>query len=122
MLHFYDRAGFARLNELDLEPRLRRLLADRIANLTEDLKDYTEYIALLPGESEDDLIRHIGFSPLVDPIDGGRRPHHDYATYHDGWVELIFTFGSTHCCIVLIPDTDGVPDDLRALCRDTPKT
>jgi hypothetical protein len=123
MLHLYDRATMAHALTLDLDAKLHRLLADRIGALTDDLIDHTEYLIVQPGDTEADIVRHVGFSPLIDPIDGVRygkpdfHPHWDWLAEHDGWFELIFTFGSTFCYIVLIADAEGVPTDLLRLCR-----
>jgi hypothetical protein len=123
MLHFYDRAGFARALTLDLDPNLHRLLAERIGALTEDLIDYTEYLVVQSGDTEADLIRHIGLTPLIEPMDGirfcepGFRPHWDWLEAHCGWFEMIFTFGSTFAYVVFIEDREGVPHELLTLCR-----
>ncbi len=123
MMHFYDRADFARALSLDLDPRLHALLAERIGNLTEDLIDYTEYLVVEPGDTEADIVRHIGLSPLIEPMDGirfgepGFRPHWDYLAAHDGWFELIFTFGSTFAYVVFVQDVEGGPAELRKMFR-----
>jgi len=123
MLHFYDRAGFARALTLDLDPQLHRLLSERIGALSEDLLDYTEYLVVEPGDTEADIIRHIGLSPLVEPIDGARfggkgfRPHWDYLARHNGWFELIFTFGSAFAYVLLIQDNAHNDTPLLTLCR-----
>ena len=126
MLHLHDRATMARALKLDLNPQLRKLLAERIGGLAtgdHDLTNWTEYLVVEPGDTEADIIRHVGFSPLIEPIDGARFGDSDFAPYwdwlcdHDGWYELIITFGSTFAYILLIRDADRVPPDLRALCR-----
>lgn len=125
MLHLYDRATMAHALTLDLDPELHRLLRERIASLrTEeyDLTDDTEFIVIQPGDSEDDLIRHVGFTPLTEPIDGiaygqpGFHPHWDYLPRHPGWFEMILTFGSTFAYILFIQHADGIEPDLAALC------
>ncbi len=122
MMHFYDRAGFARALSLDLDPHLHALLTKRIGDLTEDLIDYTEYLVVEPGDTEADIVRHIGLSPLIEPMDGicygepGFRPHWDFIAAHDGWFELLFTFGSTFAYVVFIQDADGVRAELRRMC------
>lgn len=128
MLHFYNRAGFARALTLDLDPKPHRVLAARIAALGEELIDWTELILMQPGDDEADIVRHIGLSPVVEPMEGARFgtstfwPHWDWLAAHDGYWELHFTFGSTFCYIVLIPDVDGVPPELRRLCRNYVQT
>lgn len=120
MLHFYDRAGFARALTLDLDPPLKQLLTKRITSLAVGLIDYTEYLVVQAGDTEDDIVRHIGLSPLIDPVDGvrygepGFNPSWDAALDHGGWFELVFTFGSAFAYVVLIEDTSS---DLSRLCR-----
>ncbi|AJA09816.1 hypothetical protein SKP52_14670 [Sphingopyxis fribergensis] len=122
MLHLYDRASFARALTLDLDTNLHRLLAERIGALTEDLIDYTEYLVVQRGDTEADIIRHIGLSPLIEPMDGirfgepGFLPHWDYLAAHDRWFEFIFTFGSAFAYIVLVQRTDDDDDPLQQLC------
>lgn len=124
MLHLYDRATMAHALTLSLEPRLHRLLRARISALDEDLIDWTEYLVVQPGDTEGDIIRHVGFSPLVEPIDGIRfgdpafEPRWDWLSNHSGWFELIFTFGSTFAYVLFVQDADGVEPSLRRLCRD----
>lgn len=123
MLHFYDRAGFARALTLDLDTNLHRILAERIGALTEELIDYTEYLVVQSGDTEADIIRHIGLSPLIEPMKGTRygelgfRPSWDWLEVHCGWFELIFTFGSDFAYVVFVENREGVPHDLLTLCQ-----
>lgn len=127
MIHLYNRAGMARALTLDLDPTLSALLKLHIDHLTSgehDLTDYTEFLVVQPGDSEADIVRHVGFSPLVEPIDGARfpdpgfQPHWDWlARRPGGWFEMICTFGSTFAYVLLIQDVEGLPADLAALCR-----
>lgn len=123
MLHFYDRATMAHALTLDLDPKLHRLLSDRIGALGEDLIDYTEYLVVRPGDTEDNIVSHIGLSPLIEPIDGARfgepgfEPGWDWLATHDGWFEMVVTFGSTFAYVLFIQDVDGVSPELRRLCR-----
>ena len=121
MLHFYDRAGFALALTLNLEPRLHRLLSGRIAALADELIDFTEYLVVQSGDTEDDIVRAVGLSPLVEPIEGirfgqpGFEPHWDWLVRHDGWFEMVFTFGGTHALILLTEDNEGVLPELREM-------
>ena len=78
---------------------------------------------LQPPRRQADVVRHVGFSPLVDPIDGHRwpdarfQPGWDYLADRGGWFELIVTFGSTFAYILLIADCHGAASDLKLLCR-----
>ena len=127
MLHLYDRATMARALTLGLDPRLHALLVERIASLnTEygDLTDYTEFLVVEPEDTEADIMRHIGFSPLVDPISGARhgepgfQPGWDWLEKRDGWYEMIVTFGSTFAYVLLIADATGHPSKLLIMCRE----
>jgi hypothetical protein len=122
MWHFYDRAGFARALTLDLKPSLKRLLAAHIGALTEDLKDRTEYLVLEPADGEEDVVRHIGLSPFVEPFDGirwgepGFWPHWDYLQRTDDHYVLTFTFGSAFAYVLIVP-LNAAPNFV-ALCRE----
>lgn len=123
MLHFYDRAGFVRALTLDLDANLHRLLADRIGALTEDLIDCTEYLVVQPGDTEVDIIHHIGLSPLIEPMDGirfgepGFRPHWDWLSRRDGWYEMIKTFGSSFAYVLFIKDDERTQSEILGMCR-----
>lgn len=120
MLHFYDRETIAHAPTLDLELTLRRLLHERIARLWDDLIDHTEFLVVQPGDTEADIIRHVGFSPMIEPIEGKRfgqegfHPFWDWLADHGGWFEMIVTFGSTFAYVLFIADQ---PSDLQRMCR-----
>lgn len=128
MLHLHDRASMAHALTLDLDPRLHDLLVEWGQSLTSgdhDLTDDTEILVIQPGDSEGDIIRCIGLSPLIEPIEGIRYGHTGFHAYWDwladrgyGWFEMIVSFGSTFCCILLIQDEDGTLPELRRMCRD----
>lgn len=123
MLHFYDRAGFARALTLDLDTNLHRLLDERIGALTDELIDYTEYLVVQSGDTEADIIRHIGLSPLIEPMDGirygepGFRPPWDWLEARCGYFELIFTFGSTFAYVLFIEDDGRTRSEILEMCR-----
>ncbi|WP_294210566.1 hypothetical protein [uncultured Sphingomonas sp.] len=126
MIHLYDRFTMAQALTLDLELRLCVLLAERIAALQTqygDLTDYTEFLIVEVGDTEDEIVRHVGFSPLVDPIDGYRwpdpnfQPGWDFLADRGGWFELVVTFGSTFAYVLLIADADGTDINLRSMCE-----
>lgn len=122
MLSIHDRASMARALTLDLQPQLKTLLAERINNLPADLIDYTAYLVVEPGDTEEMIKREVGFSPLVEPIDGirygqpGFQPYWDWLQDHDGVYEMIVTFGSTFAYVLLILDVNGTLPQLLALC------
>jgi hypothetical protein len=124
LLHFYDRAGFALALTLNLDPALHRLLSDRIAALDGDLIDQTEYLIVQPGDTKADIVSAIGWSPLVNPIDGCRYGDPgfiapwDWLQRHQGWYEMIVTVGNGGFAYIIFiedaPDADAV---LLRLCR-----
>ena len=111
MLHFHDRATFAHALTL---PDLPALIRERITALADELIDWTEYLVIEPGDTEEDIVRLIGFSPLVDPIDGARfgepgfHPAWDWLAYRDGWYEIVFTFGSTFAYVLFFKNDQPV--------------
>jgi hypothetical protein len=126
MQHLYDRATMTRALTGNLDPALTARLASRIAALSQgefDLVDDTEILIVETGDTENDIIRHVGFSPLVEPIDGHRfgqpgfQPFWDWLIQHPGWWELSVSFGSTFAYILLIQDAEGVLPELRAMCQ-----
>ena len=123
MLHFYDRAGFARALTLDLDPQLKQLLTKRITALG-NLLDYTEIVILEPSEGDDDIVRKLGFSLLADPYDG--HPFGDPAfepvlwdhlIAHDVAWEMTISFGSGFAYIVIILRDECDPV-LAAMCQE----
>ena len=126
MLHLYNRATMARAVTLDLDPHLHQLLKARIDCLTTadfDITDDTEFVVVQPGDSEADIMRHIGFSPFIEPINGARlggcgfHPFWDWLGDHTGWFEMIVTFGSTFAYVLFIHDAEGTLPELRTMCR-----
>lgn len=122
MLHFYDRETIAHALTLNLESTLRRLLHERIARLGDDLIDHTEFLVVQPGDTEADIIRHVGFSPMIEPIEGKRfgregfHPFWDWLADHGGWFEMVVTFGSTFAYVLFIGN-DTTDSNLAHLCR-----
>lgn len=126
MITIYDRASIARVLTLDLDRHLHDILESRFASLASadgDLTDWTEFLIVQPGDTEQDIVREVGFSPMVEPIDGKRfgtrgfTPFWDHLTHHDGWFELTVSFGSTFAYVLFVQDMEGVLPELRQLCR-----
>jgi hypothetical protein len=92
-----------------LPERLRELLkASHLAAVASGLVDLTHYIVVEAGDSEDDLLREAGLSPLINPIDGARfgtdsfQPWWDWFSAHDGWFEMIITIGNSGFALILL--------------------
>lgn len=125
MLSFQDGASIAGASSLPLEPRLAALIAARVANLQTpygDLTNLTHFLVIEPGDTEAQLVDAVGFSPLVNPIDGvrfgdaGFQPWWDWMPRHDGWFELIVCVGDSGFAFVLFI-AEGADPELLALCR-----
>jgi hypothetical protein len=123
MILIYDRASASAVSARNLDPPMRAALEAELALLTageHDLTDWTDIALIQPGDSEDDIGREVGFSPLIDPISNvrfgtpGFEPGWDHLSLHGGVFRLVFTFGSTFATILLIPN-DASP--LATLCR-----
>lgn len=115
MLHLYDAATRAAALAGDLPPALRRLLLTRLQSMGEELVNQTELVVVQPGDTEEDIERAIGFSPLIEPIDGIRYPAFqqggwDWIVDHGGHWEMQFTFGSTFAYLVIVEDADVLRD------------
>ena len=126
MITIYDRAAMARVLTLDLDPLLRRLLEGRFASLVTsrgDLTDSTEWIGLEPGYGEAEVVREVGFAPLVEPIEGARfgtsgfPPFWDHLDRENGHFVMIQSFGSTFAYVLILPDAEGIWPELVRLCR-----
>ncbi|MFC3714328.1 hypothetical protein ACFOMD_17295 [Sphingoaurantiacus capsulatus] len=127
MISLPDRASIEGARDLALEPRLGALLNARIADLATpygDLTDLTHFLVVEPGDTEAQIVEAVGFSPLVDPVDGVRSgdarflPWWDLLRRHDGWFELVVCVGDSGFAFVLfIADADGVDRRLSDLCR-----
>ncbi len=128
MLHLYNPATTALALARDLEPQLHRLLTERIEALGEELIDWTEYLVVESGDTEADIVREVGFSPLVEPFDGiryGEAGFHigaiDWLVDHGGWYEMSASFGSTFAYVLFVMKADGVPEDLQRMCAEFAK-
>ena len=125
MISLPDRAAVERALAGSLPERLRDLLAaHHLAAIASGVADMSHYLVVQAGDTEADIVREVGFSPLVNPIDGLRfgtgafHPWWDWLSDRDGWFEMIVTVGNSGFAnILLIGDVEGLPVELRALCR-----
>lgn len=89
-----------------------------------DLLYLAPILIIGPGDTEQDIIREIGFSPLLNRVDGARFPSADftpsweYILHHEGWHELAYVTGDDGSGVILfIKDAEGTDPTLLALCR-----
>jgi len=105
-------------------PGLKTLLNDRVYDWTAlGLLDLTHLVIVEPRDTEDSIAGAIGFSPLVNPLDGlrvgadGFVSPWDWAEEHDGWLELMMTVGdSGYALFLFVAEGPGLASDLRSLC------
>lgn len=127
MLAFHDRASIHGAIKSTLDPHLRALIAasikQDIQGATYDLIDVSSIVIVQPGDTEEDIQRELGFSPLVD-VDGRRfgsdafNPDWNVLHAHTGWFELVFCLGNDGFAFVLfVQDAEGVDANLLDLCR-----
>lgn len=95
--------------------------------MEQGFSDFTELAFFLiaePGDTEDDIVGELGFSPLVNLVDGCRygepefAPSWEWIAPHCGWFELVYILSDDGFgWIVFVADREGVEPDLLALCR-----
>jgi hypothetical protein len=110
--------------DLPLEERLHNLLSNRVADtIACDLQNLTHIVVVESGDTEADFIETIGFSPLVDRIDGSKfdaasPPDWDWHHSYTGWWELVYCVGNTgFAYVIFVPNTDATDAELLHLCR-----
>ena len=105
------------------------LLADRLQAYAPKfvdpaLKDQTHLIIVGTDCNLIDLSTELGFSPLLNPMDGVRygspdfHPYWDYLVQRPGWFEIIICIGTNFAVILLIADDLGRVPELLTMCRE----
>ena len=105
---------------------LRQLIADRVHDwAATELLDLTYLLIVEPRDTEQSLVDAVGYSPLVNTLDGKRfgdpafAPQFDWLERHAECWELVQTVANDGAAIViLIRDAEGVDPQLLALCRE----
>lgn len=101
-----------------MDTRLHALLTGRLKDtIALGLQDLTHIVVVEPGDTEEQLVQALGFSPLHSRIDGpGHQPDPDWIERHAGWLEAVYTVGNEgFAFILLIPIACGVLPGLLAL-------
>ena len=120
----YDNAAaIVAAPETVTDRELKRLLTDRIHDWTvTGLLDLTHLLIVEAGDTEQDILSEVAFSPLVNH---GHRfgssefvSPWDWFEKHEGWFELVFTVANDGFAFILfVRDDEGVDPNLLSLCR-----
>ncbi|MEH6792319.1 hypothetical protein [Parasphingorhabdus sp.] len=108
---------------------LRALLSQRIDQLTNawegiDLSDLTHFLIMQAGDTAADAEHELGWSLLVNPVDGARfgqpdfTPSWEWIEDHGGWFEAVYIISNDGFGISLfVQDHPDADPELLALCR-----
>ena len=125
------RTAAAVKSTLDLlaDNHLRSLLTERLQQLTNawediDLSDLTHFLIIQPGDTASDAERELGWSLLVNPVDGARfgepafTPSWEWIEDHGGWFEAVYILSDDGFGISLfVQDHPEADAELLAMCR-----
>lgn len=102
-----------------LAPELETLLEDRLADTLHcGLQDHTHVLVVEAGDTEQQIIEAVGFTPLRSRIDGlPNCPDWDWIERHDGWWEILYCVSDSGFAFILLAEDDP-KSELARLCRD----
>lgn len=112
------------------DTQLRALLTERFEQLTNawegiDLSDLTHFLIIQAGDTAADAEHELGWSLLVNPVDGARfgdpdfTPSWEWIEDHGGWYEAVFILSDDGFGMNLfVPDDPNTDADLLAVCRE----
>lgn len=113
-----DIASLRAVLDQSLEPKLHKLLEDRLSDTLHcGLEAHTHVLVIEGHDTESQVIDAIGFSVLRSRIDEkSDDPDWDWIEAHDGWFEALYCIGNSgFAIIVLIEDAEG--SAFAAICR-----
>ncbi|MFC3714326.1 hypothetical protein ACFOMD_17285 [Sphingoaurantiacus capsulatus] len=100
MLSLRNGAAVSRALSSDIDPELRALIARRVDQLqgygAEDIGELVHFLVVEPGDTVEAVRAELGFSPLVNFVDGSRygepgwTPSWEVAEQHGDWFEIVF--------------------------------
>ena len=124
MLSFDTAAAIAAAPSIPgLDIALTKLLADRVHDwAAADLLRLTHVLIVQAGDTEQDILDEIPFSPLTNPLNSSRlgspdfQPPFDWLSVHDGWAEIIATVSNDGFAFHLFVEmADGADPELVAM-------
>jgi len=123
MLSIYDKVSARAALDQPLEPSLRTIITNRLADAASiGLSDQTHIIVIRPGDTEAMLLEELGWSPLVNPMtearfgETGFTPYWSWLQDLGGWFELIHTVGNSGFAYTFLVE-DAEDSLLAQLCR-----
>lgn len=125
MISVRDEASLSRALELQIDERLKSLLRERRTQLGYDfdLTELAHFLIVQPGDELSAIEQALGFSVLVNQVDGSHfgdmdfSPSSEWIADHGFCWEAVFIFedgGFGH--VLLVPKLPAVNADLIALC------
>ncbi len=125
MQSFDNAKAIARAPKIVQDPQLQNLLFDRVEDWTaRGLLGHTHLAIIEVGDTDVSVTEELGFSPLVNPLDGLRHGMDgfvfpfDFIEDHGGWFELFVTVGNDGFAFHLfVRDREGVDPELLSMCR-----
>jgi hypothetical protein len=125
MLSVRDEASLLRALELPIDDRLKHLLRERRTQLGYDfdLTELAHFLIVQPNDELSAIEQALGFSVLVNQVDGSRfgdpdfSPSSEWIADHGFCFEAVFIFedsGFGH--VLLVPNLPAVNAELIALC------
>lgn len=110
MITIYNEQSARKLSD----PDLCSLVQEHLTTAKENgLQDLTCIAVVEPHDSEDAIVRELGFSPLANPLSETRfgdpdfTPAWDWLEVHRGWYVLIFTVGDEGYAFILVVPKQG---------------
>ncbi len=125
MQTFHSAKAIAGAPRVMTDPKLINLLTDRVEDWTSlGLLDLTHLVIIEVGDTDVSVREKLGFSPLINPLDGKRfgtdgfvLPF-DYVEDHVGWFELFVTVGNGGFAFhFFVRNREGVDPELLSMCR-----
>lgn len=125
MLSIHDPATRQQVLRLDLEPTLRRHIEGHLNRAeASGLLDHTHVLVIESDDTELDIIRELGWSPLLNPLSEARfgtrgfEPYWTHLIDLGGWFELLHPIGdSGFAAILLIEDRESACPELQGMCQ-----
>ncbi len=128
MLSLRNSAAVARALSSDIDPELRGLIARRVQQLegygADDIGELVHFLVVEPGDTMEAIEAELGFSPLVNFVDGTRHgqpgwtPSWETAECHRPWIELVYILSDDGFgWVLLIADDPASPSQFALTIR-----